>query len=390
MGHAKLPREVVALGWVSFFSDVASEMIVALLPAFLGTLAGGGALALGAIEGLADAIASLLKLVSGTWADRIGRNRPFVVVGYALSMLAKPFMAFAQAAWHVALVRSADRTGKGLRTSPRDALLAAAVPPEQRGAAFGFDRALDHAGAVAGPLLAVGILYFGTRDLRTIFWLSAIPGALVMICLLVFVREQPVVPRAAQPLPWKAGLPPAPLVRVLVPLALFTLGNSSDLFLLLLAGEKQSSIYALPILWMGLHVVKSASALLGGRLVDRFGARPLIVAGWIWYALIYGGLALAQSQLAIVALVLVYGLYHGLTEGAEKALVAEIAPTEQRGTWFGWYHLVIGLLAFPASLVFGWIWQRWSSSAAFAVGATLALAAALLLFALRPARILAP
>jgi len=382
----KLPRDVLALGWVSFLADVASEMIVALLPAFLGTLAGGGALALGLIEGFADAIASLLKLVSGTWADRLGRYRPFVVAGYALAMIAKPFMALATAAWHVALVRSVDRSGKGLRTSPRDVLLAAAATPERRGAAFAFDRAMDHAGAVVGPLLAVGLLYWVTKDLRTIFWLSAIPGALVMLCLFAFVRERPVERRSAQPLPlplpWRAGLPPAPLVRLLVPLALFTLGNSSDLFLLLLAGEKQSSIYALPILWMALHVVKSATSF--------FGARPVIVAGWIWYALIYAGLALARSQAAIVVLVLVYGLYHGLTEGAEKALVAELAPREQRGTWFGWFHLTVGLLAFPASLAFGWIWQNWSSAAAFGTGGALALAAALLLRALRPARLSAP
>ncbi len=386
MARAKLPREVIALGWVSFFADVASEMIVALLPAFLATLSGGGAFALGAIEGLADAIASLLKLVSGAWADRLGRYRPFVVAGYALAMLAKPFMALAQAAWHVALVRSVDRTGKGLRTSPRDALITAAVEPGQRGAAFGFDRAMDHAGAVVGPLLAVLLLLWVTKDLRTIFLLSAIPGALVMLCLLAFTREHR-IERAPAALPWKRGLPPAPLVRVLVPLALFTLGNSSDLFLLLLAGEKQTSIYALPLLWMALHVVKSATSIWGGRLVDRFGARPVIGAGWVWYALIYAGLALATSQALIVALVLVYGLYHGLTEGAEKALVAEIAPVEQRGTWFGWYHLTIGLLALPAGLVFGWIWQRWSSAAAFGFGASLALAAALLLLALRPARL---
>jgi MFS family permease len=386
----KLPREVLALGWVSFFADVANEMIVALLPAFVGTLAGGGALALGVIEGFADALASLLKLVSGAWADRLGRYRPFVVAGYALAMLAKPFMALAHSAWHVALVRGVDRTGKGLRAGPRDALLAAAAPPDRRGAAFAFDRAMDHAGAVVGPLLAVGLLYFVTQDLRTIFWLSAIPGALVLVCLFGFVRERPAERRSAAPLPWRAGLPPGPLLRVLAPLALFTLGNSSDLFLLLLAGEKQASIYALPILWMALHVVKSATSFLGGRLVDRFGARPVIGAGWVWYALIYGGLALAQSQVAIVALVLVYGLYHGLTEGAEKALVAELAPAAQRGTWFGWFHLTIGLLAFPASLLFGWIWQNWSSAAAFGTGAALALAAALLLVALRPARISAP
>jgi len=386
----KLPREVLALGWVSFFADVASEMIVALLPPFLATLSGGGALALGLIEGFADAIASLLKLVSGAWADRVGRYRPFLIAGYGLAMIAKPFMALATAAWHVALVRSIDRTGKGLRTSPRDALLAAAVTPERRGAAFGFHRGMDHAGAVVGPLLAVGLLYFVTQDLRTIFWISVIPGALVMLCLLLFVRERPAAPRSVQSAPWKPGRPPAALVRVLAPLALFTLGNSSDLFLLLLAGEKHTSIYALPLLWMGLHVVKSATSFLGGRLVDRFGARPVISAGWVWYALIYSGLALAESQALIVVLVLLYGLYHGLTEGAEKALVAEIAPEEQRGTWFGWYHLTIGLLALPAGLSFGWIWQNWSSAAAFGTGAVLALAAALLLFALRPARILAP
>lgn len=386
----KLPREVLALGWVSFFTDVASEMIVALLPAFLGTLAGGGALALGVIEGFADAIASLLKLVSGAWADRIGRYRPFLIAGYGLAMLARPCMALATAAWHVALVRSVDRTGKGLRTSPRDALLAAATTPGNRGSAFGFHRAMDHAGAVVGPLLAVALLSFVTQDLRTIFWLSAIPGVIVMLCLFAFVRERPDAPRGAQPPVWRAGLPPAPLVRLLAPLALFTLGNSSDLFLLLLAGEKHTSIYALPLLWMALHIVKSASSFLGGRLVDRFGARPVIVSGWIWYALVYGALALASSPAVIVLLVVVYGLYHGLTEGAEKALVAELAPEAQRGTWFGWFHLTVGLLALPASLMFGWIWQTRGSATAFGTGAALALAAALLLLVLRPARISAP
>ncbi len=377
----RLPRTVVLLGVVSLLSDAASDMIVPLLPAFLSGSLGGGALMLGWIEGIADALASLLKLFAGRWSDRIGRYRPFVSTGYTLSAVVKPLIAAATLPWHAVLVRALDRTGKGLRTSPRDALIAAAVPQERRGEAFGFHRAMDHAGAVIGPLNAILVLHFITTDLRTVFWLAAIPSLLSVACLFLVPAE----PRRPSVRPSLRSTPPsAPLVRFLVPLAVFTLGNASDLFLLLKASSHDAPLYTLPLLWLGLHIVKAISSLYAGRLTDRVGPLPLIVSGWIVYGLVYGALAFAESQAAIISLCLVYGTYHGLTEGAEKTLVARLSPSAERGSSFGWYHLTIGLLALPASVIFGAIWQSFGSRSAFLFGASLAAAACMLLVLVRP------
>lgn len=378
--RSRLPRTVILLGIVSLLSDAGSDMIVPLLPAFLTVALGGGAMALGWIEGIADTIASLLKLFAGQWADRVGRYRPFVVAGYTLSAIAKPFVALAAAPWHVIAVRATDRTGKGLRTSPRDALLAAAVPQERHGEAFGFHRAMDHAGAVIGPLVAILLLLFVTTELRTIFWLAAIPGAL-SIAFLFFVPVDEAPPRIATQvrLSWRASRPGRTLARFLVPLAVFALGNASDLFLLLKASTHDAPLYTLPLLWLALHVVKAVSSLYAGRLSDRIGALPTIISGWIVYAAVYGALAFAESQVAIVALCIVYGLYHGLTEGAEKALVARLSPEDERGASFGWYHLTVGLCALPASVIFGTIWELYGSRSAFLFGAALAALACILL-----------
>lgn len=382
-----LPRNVVALAVVSLCADAAGDMAAPLLPMFLATLAGGGALALGWIEGTADALSSLLKLAAGAWSDRAGARKPLVVAGYVLAALARPLMALPTAAWHVGLVRALDRTGKGLRTSPRDALIAAAVPRERHGEAFGFHRALDHTGAVIGPLLAVLFLVGCGFELRTVFWIAAVPGALSVIVLLVYVREERSVP-APRDQRGKVFARPSPeLVRVLLPIALFTLGNASDLFLLLRALEALSlshSLAALPLLWLALHVVKMASSLWGGRTSDRFGPRRVITAGWLYYAAIYAALAWAEGPWTVASLCVAYGVYHGLTEGAEKALVASIAPAARSGAAFGWYHLTVGLLALPASVGFGWLWQRFGSSTAFLTSGALALAACALLYATCP------
>jgi MFS family permease len=382
-----LPRNVVALAIVSMLSDAAGDMAAPLLPMFLATLAGGGALALGWIEGCADALSSLLKLGAGVWSDRAGARKPLVVVGYVLAALARPLMALPTAAWHVGLVRALDRTGKGLRTSPRDALIAAAVPRERHGEAFGFHRALDHTGAVLGPLLAVLFLVGFGLELRTVFWIAAVPGALSVIVLLVYVKDE-----RTPPVPWdqRANVfaRPAPeLVRVLLPIALFTLGNASDLFLLMRALEALSlehSLAALPLLWLALHVVKMFASLWGGRASDRYGPRKVITAGWLYYAAIYGALAWAEGPWTVTGLCVAYGVYHGLTEGSEKALVASLAPQARSGAAFGWYHLTVGLLALPASVGFGWLWQRFGSSTAFLSSAALALAACGLLLAICP------
>lgn len=379
-----LPRTVVLLGIVSLLNDVASDMIVPLFPAFLTVTLGGGAIALGAIEGTADALASLLKLCSGVWADRLRRYRVFVVAGYVVSALARPLVALAHAPWHIVVIRALDRSGKGLRTSPRDALIATAVPASRQAEAFGFHRAMDHAGAAIGPLVAVLLLAFVTTDLRTIFALALIPGVISFVFLARVRIDDESAVHAGKELPWRSARPDARLVRFLVPVALFTLGNASDVFLLLAATAHDAPLYSLPLLWMALHFVKATSALWGGRFADRVGAVRSIALGWLVYAAVYTGLAFAESQLAIVALTIVYGVYYGLTESAEKAVVSAIAPAQLRGAYFGWYHLTVGVLALPASAVFGILWELSGSRTAFLFGAALALAACVALIALVP------
>lgn len=382
----RLPKSVIAFGWTSFFTDVSSEMIVPLLPLFLTSVLGGGALALGAIEGFADALSSVLKLVSGRIVDQFGRSKPLVLAGYVLSSIARPLVALAAAPWHVVVVRAFDRTGKGLRTSPRDAIIAAETPTERRGEAFGFQRAMDHAGAAVGPLCAIALLHFATTDLRVVFGLAAIPGALACAVLVAYVREPARAARAPDALPAHLRAPDRALLNLLVPLAIFTLGNASDLFLLLQLSEHDSGPIQLSLLWLGLHAVKSVSSFFGGRLADRFGPLAMIASGWIVYTAVYLGLALAEDRAVIVALCLAYGTYHGLTEGSEKALVSRIAPAASRGTAFGWYHLTVGLLALPASVIFGLVWSAWGSATAFGLGAALAGTATVALFVLRPGR----
>ena len=371
---------MVAIGLVSLFTDAGSEMVLPLLPAFLTTVLGAGAFAVAWLEGLADATAAVLKLVAGSLADRWGRRRPFMLAGYGLSSIARPLVALATAAWHVVVVRVVDRVGKGVRGSPRDALLADSVPEPQRGRAFGFHRAMDHAGAVLGPLMAVAVLELWTRDLRQVFWLSAIPGVAAVLTIVLGVRERRTAERrTAAPMRTLPAESRRNLLRVLVPLAVFTLGNASDLFLLLHAGGHDVPLVGIPLLWMGLHIVRSATSTLGGALGDRFGHPTAIIAGWMVYALVYVAFGLVEHPAAITALFVVYGVYTGLTEAPEKALVTTTVPAELRGTAFGWYHLVVGLLSLPASLLFALLWEWIAPPVAFFTGAALAAAGAILL-----------
>lgn len=382
--RAWLRRNVVAIGLVSLFTDAATEMVIPLLPAFLTVTLGASALAIAWLEGLADATAALLKLYAGRWSDRSGRRRPFMLAGYGLSSVVRPAVALATAAWQVVAIRVADRVGKGLRSSPRDALLADSVPAAHRGVAFGFHRGMDHAGAVVGPLIAVAVLTWWTEDLRTIFWLAAIPGALAVLTIVLGVAER----RA----PGKdLGLGPRPdphararLARVLVPIGVFTLGNASDLFLLLYAGGHDVPLVGLPLLWVALHVVKSIVSPFGGLLGDRLGHRTAIALGWLVYAAVYLAFAHAESPWIISALFVAYGLHAGLTEGPEKALVAAVVAADVRGTAFGWYHLTVGLLSLPASLLFATLWEVASPSVAFLVGSGFAALALVLLWMLAP------
>jgi MFS family permease len=380
-----LSRNIIMLGTVSLLTDAASEMIIPLLPVFLTGVLGAGAMALGWIEGLAEAASSLLKLVSGRWADRTGRHRPLIAAGYALSAAARPLIALAAAPWHVLALRVADRVGKGLRTSPRDALIAASVAPAQRGAAFGLHRSMDHVGAVIGPLAATAALAFWTDNLRLVFALAAIPGAAAVLLVLLAVREAQVATPRREPV-LSAAPPAGGLARLLVPLGIFTLGNASDVFLLLKAGAAGAPHQVLPLLWMALHVVKSIASFAGGPLADRWGRRRTIALGWLVYAAVYVALAFAESQAAIWTLFVAYGLYHGLTEGPERALVAEIVAPQGRGAGFGAYHLTLGGLSLAANVLFGAVWSAWGSRAAFLAGAALACAAVACLWIMHPSR----
>jgi MFS family permease len=381
----KLPRAVVVLGAVSFLTDASSEMIYPLLPIFLSSVLGAGALAVGAIEGAAESVASLLKLASGWWSDRASRRKPLVVAGYALASAARPLIGVTQSAWQVLGLRLTDRVGKGLRSAPRDALIADAVAPALRGRAFGFHRAADHAGAVVGPLIAFALLGAGL-SMRGVFLAAAIPAALAVLAVVVLVREpQREVPQAlSSPTPLAPGRARLgrPFWTYLVVVLVFTLGNSSDAFLLLRANELGVPAAQIPILWAAFHVVKSLASTPAGALSDRVGRRPLIIAGWVLYAAVYLGFARANEGWHAWALFLAYGAFFALTEGVEKALVADLAPAQARGTAFGWYNLVLGIGALPASLVFGAVWQWAGAPAAFAMGAALSVVASVGLFVL--------
>ena len=384
---APLPRPVKALGLVSLLTDASSEMIYPLLPAFLtGTLRAGPAF-LGVVEGLAEAVAALVKIVSGTLSDRMPRRKPAVVAGYGLSSLVRPLVALATAPVHVLAVRVLDRLGKGVRGAPRDALLAEVTPGQDLGRAYGFHRAMDHAGAVAGPLLASAALLF-TSDLRLVFWLAAGPAALAMAALVFGVREEArgAVARPPSGAGSGDGSHPAgrPFVVYLAVLAVFTLGNSSDAFLLLRAQEAGVGLAAIPLLWTLHHVVKAAASTWGGALSDRVGRRRAILAGWAIYALAYAGFAVARSPLEVALLFAVYGLFHALTEGPERALVAELAGSAGRGRAFGLYHAVTGGMLLPASLLTGVLWQTFGAPAALGTGAFLAALAAVGIWRLVP------
>jgi len=375
----RLGRNVIALGAVSFLTDVSSEMIYPLLPVFLTAVLGADAAFVGAIEGAAETTAALLKLASGWWSDKVRRRKPLVVIGYGIASIARPLVAIAQSASQVLAIRVSDRVGKGIRNAPRDALIAESVDPSIRGRAFGFHRAMDNAGGILGPLVAFAVLTWHFAELRTVFWLSAIPAVLSLVVLVVFVRD---VPRTAmESTPGSPGLDltrpmGARFWRVLGVIFLFTLGNSTDAFLLLRANQLGVPVALAPILWAALHVVKTVSNVPGGALSDRIGRRPTLIAGWLLYAAVYFGFARATAEWQAWALFAVYGLFFGLTEGSERALVADMVSLERRGTAFGWYNLAIGLGALPASLLFGFVWDRAGAPSAFIMGASLALGAA--------------
>ena len=389
-----LPRNVFAIGLVSLLNDASSEIIYPLLPVFLVVSLGASAKAIGTIEGLAESISSLLKLFAGYLSDRLAKRKALVVAGYSLASLARPLLAFTQTWTQVLAIRLTDRIGKGIRTAPRDAMIADTVRTEQRGIAFGFHRAMDHCGAVIGPIIGylLVVLFVANSSSPTrgefsrIFLVASIPALIEVIVAAVFMKESPVKPaqRGSEVVKLSLRGFDANFKRFLVVLALFTLSNSSDSFLILRAVDSGVSVAIVPLLWAAHHAMKVLSSLFGGDLSDRLGRKRLIVSGWILYAAVYAGFAFATHKASLWALFLIYGIYFGLVEGAEKALVADLVRPEQRGTAYGLYNLAFGITVFPASLLMGMIWDWKGPTTAFLVSAVMgATAAALLLILVR-------
>lgn len=389
----RVSPNVIWLALVSFFTDISSEMTLTTLPLFLTDVLGVRTAIVGLIEGLAETTASLMKIFSGYLSDRIGKRKWLTFAGYGLSAISKPFLYLATS-WEVVLgIRFADRLGKGIRTAPRDALIADSATRNNRGASFGLHRAGDTAGAFVGLALAAGVIYasqkFGlamTRQTyRTLVLVGIIPAFVALVILALFVREAVSAERKPERVQLSLrGFSPR-FKAFLVIIILFTLGNSSDAFLLLRARNVGLSVFQISLMLVAFNLIYALISPPAGALSDRVGRRRLIVAGWLVYGLIYLGFGLARAGWHVWLLYAAYGIYYGAVEGTAKALVADIVPAEKRGTAYGVYNAAVGLSAFPASFIAGILWQglgRWQGfgpSAPFYFGAALALAAVALL-----------
>lgn len=421
--HKTIPFPVVMLGLVSFFTDAATEMLYPLVPVFV-SLLGSGAIALGIIEGLAETTASVLKLAGGIISDRTGRKKILVLLGYSVSSLIRPLTGAAASPWHIVFVRMIDRVGKGIRTAPRDSLIASAADSSIRGKAYGFHRAMDHAGAVAGPLLAVisiVIIFHFFPDiiplnaLRITFFAALIPGFIAVFIIIFFINESSPQIKMIQKSRISLKAFNKNFIAYLAVISLFTLGNSSDAFMLLRIADSLEesgalialtenlpfmkiilnrfpdlqvqkcvmSIFALPFFWAFFHILKSVLSTPLSALSDKIGRKKVIIIGWCIYALVYAGFAFSdyvpedKRILAYIMLFAVYSFYYAFTEGTEKALVADIVPEEMRGSAFGAYSFAVGIFALPASVIFGAVYAAAGAMYAFMLGAAIALAAVL-------------
>ena len=367
------------MGWVSLFNDISSEMIYPLLPLFLTQVLGAGVIFVGLIEGIAESVSSFLKLFSGWLSDRFQRRKRIILFGYSLASVTRPFMGLATSAYHVLFLRFFDRIGKGVRGAPRDALLSQSCSEGERGKAFGFQRAMDHAGAMAGPLVATLLLSTFTLDLRTVFILSIVPAffcVLILFRVVTDVTGERTSARSAPRLCWNAWN--RKFKYFLLIIILFTLGNSSDAFLLLRAKDLEINMVTIPILWFFFHLSKTIFSVPGGTLSDRIGRRKVMILGWTLYGLVYLGFAFASQAYHIWLLFFIYGLFFGLTEGTERAWVADLVEESKRGTAYGVYNFSVGMAALPASVIMGFIWKMVGVRWAFSFGAMMALIAALL------------
>ena len=384
----KLHPNVIALGFVSFFTDVAADLVTPLLPYLLTAVLAAGPLALGLMEGVADATAAFFKLYAGRQSDRT-RRKPWVLAGYAISTASRPLYALVTAGWGVIVIRALDRVGKGIRSSPRDALIADVTAKADLGLAFGFHRALDNAGAVVGGLAAALALTLWPNHVQQVILFSVLPGVLALVVLGVFVKEdaRPVAVSAAPDAPaaprsWR--MPPSTgLPRYLGAIGLYAFARLPESFLVLIGLERGFTIVQMLLVWAAYSGVKAVVSYWGGGVADRVGLPRMLLAGWLGSAVVFYAFCIVAGPEApglTLALIFVYGIVMSLFEGAEPALVAVLAPPEIKGTAFGWYHLVKGLTAIPAGFAVGWLWQSHGASAAFSFIAAVAAVAALHFF----------
>ncbi|MEA2015360.1 MAG: MFS transporter [Actinomycetota bacterium] len=398
-------KNVYILGTISLFNDISSEMIYPLIPSFIKSVLGLGSAFLGIVEGIAESTSSILKLFTGYFSDKIQKRKPFVVGGYTLSNITRPLIGFVSSWGMLLFLRFSDRVGKGIRTSPRDAMIAGFSPAGRRGFAFGFQRAMDHSGAVIGSITASLLIYFFAMDVRNVFLLSLIPGTIAVLLVIFGIKggyaykkrnmlgNKPEIKRSSH---GEYGGGKGKIIRFsdfkklgtrfpifLVILIVFTLGNSTDAFLLLRASEFGIEITVIPLLWAVLHISKVLFGTLGGYMSDKIGRKIMILSGWLVYFLTYIGFAYVDKDYLIYVLFIVYGLYFGLTEGAERALIADIVPEKSFGTAYGFYNLSMSIATLPASIVFGFIWKAYNFKAAFLTGAVISAVASVMLIFLR-------
>ncbi|MGH9671306.1 MAG: MFS transporter [Terriglobales bacterium] len=382
---SKPQRNLYVFGATSFLNDTASEMAYWILPAFLGSL-GAGPAALGLIEGVAESSASFTKLLSGYLADRLPRRKPIVVGGYAVANLVKPLLAVATAWWQVLFIRFADRTAKGMRGAPRDVMLAESVPVERVGAAFGLMQAMDSAGSIAGPLLALAIVgHFGFRG---VFWAAAVPGLASVAVMALLARETPLEARRSRPKSKDASAAARPRLSTsfywtMSAVALFSLGNSSDMFLVLRAQDAGIAVVYAPLLGLVFNVVYTLASWPAGKLSDRASRSAMTAAGFLVFAAVYVVFALAPSRAALWAMMGFYGLFYALTNPVLRAMIAATVAPEARGRAFGIFYFVSSVAMLFASLLTGELWKHFGARVPFLLSAGLAAAAAVMLLFVR-------
>ncbi len=359
-------NNVYALGFVSFFTDISSEMVFSVLPVFILGLPGSSPAFLGLIEGVAEALSYALRSVSGFWSDKFRRRKLIVLIGYGFSNVVKPFFAVASTAWDVLVIRVADRVGKGIRTAPRDALISESVASERSGAAFGLHRTLDQSGAIVGPLLASGLLVFFGYTVRDIFWISFIPGAVALALIVFFVKET--IPKAGAQFELLKGIRDtltSDYRRLLVVVALFSVGAFNFSFILLNAQDLGVAADLIPVVYALVNVAHTGIAIPAGRLSDRIGKEKVLAGGYVLFlastALIFLG---PRSLLLAYVIAAVYGLYQGVVETVQRAMVPNYAKTGLRGTAYGIYYLVVGVSFFVSNAAVGWLWNGYGSPAA--------------------------